>query len=142
MSPAPARMPARQRGYSLIEIVAAFAILALGLALAMQSVGGSLRQARNAADQTEAALLAQSLLDTAGVGERLEPGETDGRFDDRFAWTLRVEPFELEEISAVGGITQVPVELMRLELEVRWGEGGRRSARFATLRALTPSQGL
>lgn len=128
---------ARQRGYSLIEIVAAFVVLALGMAIAMQSVTAALRQARNAADQTEAALLAQSLLDAAGVGKRLEAGEESGEYDDRFEWTLRVAPYELEEFDVLGGMSPVAVELMRLELEVRWAEG-RRSARFATLRALTP----
>jgi len=129
--------PKRQRGYSLIEIVAAFVVLALGMAIAMQSVTGALRQARHAADQTEAALLAQSLLDAAGVGKRLEAGEDSGRFDERFDWTLRVEPYELEGMDPMGLLNPVPVELMRLELEVRWAEG-RRSARFVTLRALTP----
>lgn len=130
-------IPTRQRGYSLIEIVAAFVVLALGMSIAMQSVTGALLQARNAADQTEAALLAQSLLDAAGVGKRLEPGEESGEYDERFEWTLRVEPYELEEFAALDGLSPVAVELMRLELEVRWAEG-RRSARFATLRALTP----
>ncbi len=127
----------RQGGYSLIEIVAAFVVLALGMAIAMQSVAGALRQARNAADQTEAALLAQSLLDAAGTGKRLEAGEQEGDYEERFQWTLRVEPYELEELNLIDGLTAAPVELMRLELEVRWAEG-RRSARFVTLRALTP----
>lgn len=131
----------RQRGYSLIEIVAAFVVLALGMSLAMQSVAGSVRQARIAAERTEAALLAQSLLDAAGVGERLQEGETEGNWDDRYDWTLRVEPLLLEEFDQGGGISSVPAELMRLELDVRWGQDGRRSARFVTLRALTPDPG-
>ena len=53
----------RQAGFTLIEIVVAFSILAVGLGIAMQIATGAMRQSRSAADYTEAALYAQSLLD-------------------------------------------------------------------------------
>lgn len=126
------------RGFTLIEIVVAFSILAVGLGVAMQIATGAMRQSRSAADYTEAALYAQSLLDTAGVGERLEEGSSSGEFDDRFSWELRADPFEIQTDSPLDpGIA--PVELVRLELLVRWQRGrGQQEARFITLRALTP----
>ena len=128
----------RVSGFTLIEIVVAFSILAVGLGIAMQIATGAMRQSRSAADYTEAALYAQSLLDTAGVGERLEEGESSGEFDERFSWSLRVDPFEIQTDSPLdAGIA--PVELYRLELLVRWRRGrGEQEARFVTLRALTP----
>lgn len=128
----------RQCGFTLIEVVIAFALLAVGLGVALQIAVGSLRQARNAAEFTEAALYAQSLLDTVGVGERLEEGGDSGRFGERYAWQLDVAPYEVPGDVPLDPAS-APVALYRLDLVVRW-ERGRHAheAHFATLRALTP----
>jgi general secretion pathway protein I len=134
----------RTRGFTLIEIVVSFAILALGLGIAMQIAGGAMRNARQAEERTEAALYAQSLLDAAGIGERLEEGESNGDFGDRYRWTLSVTPFEIEVANDVPfDPALAPVQLYRLELVVTWGRAPReQEARFVTLRALTPDPGV
>ena len=128
-------------GFTLIEVVAAFAILAIGLALIMQIATGGMRQARQAADYTEAALLAQSLLDTAGVGERLKLGDSRGEWEDGFRWELAVAPFELEAADAGPALDPLtsPVRLVELDLTVIWERGGKqREAKYRTLRAMLP----
>ena len=134
--------PTRQRGFTLIEIVVAFAILALGLGIAMQIATGAMRNARQAATRTDAALYAQSLLDTVGVGERLQEGSTSGEFgENKFRWTLLAEPYEIESETPIEP-GMAPVQLYRLELEVTWEAGGKeQQASFVTLRALTPDTG-
>lgn len=133
--------PASQRGFTLIEIVVAFAILALGLGIAMQIAGGAMRNARQAATRTDAALYAQSLLDSVGVGERLEEGGTSGDFDEMFHLDLDAQKYEIESETPIEpGLA--PVQLYRLELRVTWEAGGKeQEARFTTLRALTPDAG-
>ncbi len=138
---------ARARGFTLIEIIIAFTILALGLGITMQIATGAMRNARHAAQRTEAALYAQSLLDSAGVGERLEEGKTSGDFDEDYRWELDVAPFEVESENAAAATLEpglTPVQLYRLELVVTWGRRGRseQEARFVTLRALTPDPGV
>ncbi len=89
----------RMRGFSLIEMVAAFLVFAIGVAVLMQILGTSLRGTRQSSDYTMAALWAQSKLDTVGVGEHIEEGRSSGRFDDSYAWELdirRVDPAEVE----------------------------------------------
>lgn len=134
----------RARGFTLIEIVVAFVILALGLGIAMQIATGAMRNSRRAAERTDAALYAQSLLDSVGVGERLEEGETSGEFGDAYRWTLAVETYEIESDAAVPlepGLA--PVQLYRLELVVTWGrDRAQQEAHFVTLRALTPDPGV
>ena len=134
--------PRRQRGFTLIEIVVAFAILALGIGIAMQIASGAMRNARQAAIRTDAALYAQSLLDTVGVGERLEEGSSSGEFGEKFRWTLLAEPYEIESESPIEpGMS--PVQLYRLQLDVTWETGGKEQvASFVTLRALTPDPGV
>lgn len=128
----------RAGGFTLIEVVVAFSLLALGLAAVMQIATGALRQARNAAEFTEATLYAQSLLDGLGVGERLEEGSDAGRFGDRYDWELEVTPWEIQTDSPLDPAVP-PVELYRLDLRVTWLRGRNlHEAHFATLRALTP----
>lgn len=130
----------RQQGFTLIEIVVAFAIMAVGLGLAMQIATSALRQTRQAAEHTQAALNAQSLLDIAGVGERLQEGSESGEFEDGSRWELDVSPYEIvvgTESPLDAGMS--PIKLYRLQLTVRWGDSAHeRSAVFSTLRALTP----
>lgn len=137
-----------QRGFTLIEVVMAFSLLAVGLGIAMQIAIGAMRQTRNAAEFTEASLYAQSLIDTLGVAERLEPGQDSGRFGERYRWELIVEPYEVEPVttstgSVTGGLVQADtmptVEMLRLELVVSWERGNNtHEARYVTLRAMTP----
>lgn len=137
-----------QRGFTLIEVVMAFSLLAVGLGIAMQIAIGAMRQTRNAAEFTEASLYAQSLIDTLGVAERLEPGQESGKFGERYRWELSVDPYEVQPVATsttatTGGLSQpeaMPsVEMLRLELVVSWERGNNtHEARYVTLRAMTP----
>ncbi len=132
---------AKTRGFTLIEVVAAFAILALGLAMTMQIAAGGLQQTQQAADYSEAALLAQSVLDTAGVGEKLELGETSGDWEGGFSWILTVSPYELADLGDVAAVDPLtsPVRLVELDLAVRWERRGKqREAHYRSLRAMLP----
>src|SRR5687768_4012142 len=54
---------ARQQGFSLLEILVAFSIMAFSLAALYQASGGSVRTLGDMDSHQKAALLAQSLLD-------------------------------------------------------------------------------
>ena len=78
------------RGFTLIEMIAAFLVFAIAIGLLMQVLAGAMRNARQSSDYTMAALWAQSKLDGVGVVERVEEGHTNGRFDDTFGWNLDI----------------------------------------------------
>lgn len=132
----------RQQGFTLIEIVAAFSILAIGLALSMSIASGALSQVRRGTDFSMAALNAKSLLDSVGAGTRLEEGGDSGEFEDGSRWDLEIVPYEPELVSSGALATMSPVDMYYLRLTVRWNEGRReRQATFSTLRTLTPDRG-
>lgn len=138
MRPEPRPLPRRQRGFTLLELVAAFVVFALAFAVLMELAASSMRGTRRAALETEAALWAQSKLDAAGVGEELREGGDSGEFDGKFRWNLEVRKLEAPP-GPSGSIEVVPVELYRLELTLAWQDAGReREARFVTLRAVQP----
>lgn len=116
----------RQRGYSLIEVIVAFALLALALTLLLGTLSGASRQVRRADDAGRATLHAQSLLATVGTGEVLKPGSRQGEFDDgRYRWSLQVEPWS--DPTLVGRpVAPSANRLLELVLTVQWGDGAPR----------------
>lgn len=125
----------RQGGFTLIEVMAAFAVFALMFGVVLQILSTSLSNTRRAGDFTQAALWAQSKLDPAGIESMLEPGRSTGRFDDRFSWTLEVSEelvFDERGLDAL----DLPIALYRLDLTVTWGERPVREAQFSTLRSV------
>lgn len=116
--------PRRQRGYSLIEVIVAFALLALALTLLLGTLSGAARQVRWSGDAGRAALHAQSLLDQVGVGEPLQPGQRDGDFDDgRYRWSLVITPWTDPALPPPAAIDPAAPRLLELSLSVRWGDG-------------------
>lgn len=139
-------LPPRQSGFTLIELIAAFVIFAIGFGVLLEVLGDSMRTTRQAQQATQAALYAQSLLDVQGIGEPLQEGGSSGDFDDTYHWQLNVVRFQPQVATA--GSTLAPAlptpgqpELYQLELVVSWGNQYlQHHARFVTLRSMTPKQ--
>ncbi|MEE4637860.1 MAG: type II secretion system protein [Wenzhouxiangella sp.] len=127
--------PGRQRGFTLIEVMAAFAVFALLFGITLQILSTSMTNTRRAGDFTQAALWAQSVLDVAGLESMLEPGTSSGRFDDRFSWTLEVREELVFDDRGIDPL-ELPVALYHLRLVVEWGENPTREAVFETLRSV------
>ncbi|HEX5662213.1 MAG TPA: prepilin-type N-terminal cleavage/methylation domain-containing protein [Xanthomonadaceae bacterium] len=129
----------RQTGYTLIEVIVAFGVLALGLTLLLGTLSGATRQVRNADDAGRAALHAQSLLDQIGVGEVLQPGRRDGEFEQgRYRWVLDVQPYRDPTAPAAAPVELAAPQLMQLALTVQWGEGARERLQVQSLRLVAP----
>lgn len=139
----------RARGFTLLEVLVAFALLAGAAVLLLGLIANGLRATARAERLNEAAAHARNLLDNAGRIERLRPGVQSGELDGgRFRWTLQVRPLaepwpELGTPVAQGegpdltGVVEPVVHA--LELRIEWGRGAadeRLQAR--TLRAAFP----
>lgn len=124
----------RQQGFSLLEVIAAIAVLAIAFAALMQVAGSSLSLTSRANERTQAALRARSLLDGAFVMEPVREGDSEGRFDDTYRWRMNVSRYQPpDEKPAADGFAAAG--MYRLDLDVIWGRGGdERHARFSTLR--------
>lgn len=93
-------LPRPSRGFTLIEMIAAFVIFALAVGALMQILTMSMNNARRSADETRAALWAQSLLDNVGIGERIEAGSSHGEFDRKYRWELQIDQIDPELFAA------------------------------------------
>ena len=87
------QLDVRQSGYTLIEVLVAFVILAMALTVLMRIFSGGLRNVSVSSDYATATLIAESRLAAAGIDVPLRPGESSGTEGERFAWTVSVEDY-------------------------------------------------
>jgi len=128
MSPFVVNRPRRCAGFSLLEVLVAFAILSLTLGVILAIFSGGLRNLGQSQSYTEAMLNAQSKLAEIGVTTPLVPGEQQGRIDgNRYRWAA--------QITAVALQPALRVALYRIHLTVSWGSGAdQRAVALDTLR--------
>ncbi len=125
----PCSIPRRQKGFSLLEVIAAIMLLAIAFTALMKVAGASISLTQNAAAHSEAAMWARSRLDSAFVGEPIKPGTSSGQFNKNFRWQLNVTPWNGNTAP------NAPLHLFQLDLDVMWGPASHpRSAHFRTLR--------
>jgi general secretion pathway protein I len=140
-----------QNGFTLLEVLVAFVILAVALGLLLGMLSRGLGQVSRSGDETEATLHAQSLLDTVGTLEPITPGSRDGEFEQgRYRWHLQVAPAPdpaPPPPPPAGSPAPVPVPglatpiLYRVALDVQWGAAGpRQRLHFDTLRLRAPPE--
>lgn len=127
-----------QRGFSLLEVIAAIMLLAIAFTALMKVAGASISLTHNAAEHSGAAMRARSLLDSAFVGEPIKPGSSSGRFDQQYRWQLNVTRWNQTGNTA----PDAALHLYQLDLDVLWGPLAHpRSAHFRTLRLGGPDVG-
>lgn len=128
----------RQRGYTLLEVIVAFALLAMALTLLLGTLSGAAKQVRWSSDAGRAALYAQSLMDQVGVGQALKPGQRNGEFENgRYRWTLGVAQWRDPLPASSQPIDPNAPRLFEVQLAVEWGDGG--AGRRLFLRSLRSS---
>lgn len=124
----------QQGGFTLIEVIIAFALLALALTLLLGSLSGAARQVRAADEASHATLHAQSLLAQVGVGQPLQVGRSQGEFAGSvYRWSLEVTPYvDPQRPRAV--IDPSGLRLLQLRLSVQWGDRPGQQLQWQTLR--------
>jgi len=117
-------MRLRTGGFTLMELVIAFVLLAVGIVAILELVGQTTLNARLARDRTKAALLAQQRMEELLSQPDLQPGISEGDFGDRFPqfrWRTQIEP-----VSGSADPAQTP--LYRLTVIVEWQERTRQQS--------------
>lgn len=104
-----------QRGFSLLELLVAFSIMALSLGLIYKAMGAS---ARNVGDLTlhqQASMLAESLLNSRD--SVTEQGWNEAGEYAPFSWHVSSQPYA----SAINAPDTVP--LHQIQIVISWADG-------------------
>lgn len=144
---------ARERGFSLLEVLVSFVILALTLTVLLRAYGTSVRNAGLAEQHLRAATVAESLLARLGRDVALQPGEASGEIG-AYRWHWLIQPYELPPVAPFSLNNQAPKteeqegeeeqqeialrtlpEAFQIRLTLAWGAAARtRSVTLSTLR--------
>lgn len=130
---------ARERGFSLLEILVAFVILALVATALSGLFSGALRNASAAEDWSRATLVAESRLAQATAATPLKEVSDRGSDDDgRIAWETKVAPYVAPNTSPelAAASENLPVRLYRVTVDVRFpgADGSERKLQLATVK--------
>lgn len=129
------RLRNQASGFSLIEVLVAFMILAMSLTVLLRIFSGGLGNVALSADYTEALLVAESQLAGAGITEPLITGVTDGEWNGRFRWRRTVEPYPVWDDAPNPA---PPASAFHVEVRVEWThKGSTRVIRISSLRLQT-----
>jgi len=132
--------PVRSRGFSLLEVLVAFVILALALGAIMRIFSQGMSRVSESDRYARAVMFAESKLAQLGADIPLEEGELSGGPENALNWRLRLVAHEPDPAPAERPDTPVqalpPVRLLQVEVEVSWAgdEAVPHSIRLATLK--------
>ncbi len=122
MRPRPAPGGARrgQAGFTLIEVVVAFALLTLVFAVGFEIFSGGMARASALDERSRALEVARSRQAVVGMEDTLKEGETQGEAaDPRFRWTTTVTPYDPGRDPALPPL-QTNYVLFHVETRVDW----------------------
>jgi general secretion pathway protein I len=130
---------AGSRGFTLLEVLLAFVVFAISFAVVLEIIAGSMRSTVRAKDYSEAALLAQSLMETIGNEVPLETGSYNGETDEGFIWTIEISDFQGvgDDVRVLELAEMNNAQLYWVDLNLAWGtERRQREASFTTIRSV------
>jgi len=109
-----------KKGFSLLELIIAIAVLAIGLVGVLQIFPIGLRASQRAGMMTKAAILAQNKIEDvklAGFDEitELPPKIPIGGRDGDFEWAIKIEDLSLEGVD-------LKSDMRKLTVTVTWPE--------------------
>ena len=121
------------RGFTLLEVLVAFAILSLAVVVAIQGFAQGLRLLKLSGDHQQATLLADQKARELTTPKEGVEGGTEGRFD----WHRVVKAVAAPELEVPGRVPRWHV--YEITVSVGWGEQ-KRSVSVTTLRTVSETE--
>jgi type II secretion system protein I len=102
-------------GFTLLEVVVALVIFAVGVLAIIDLFSGSLRLSEGARDVSAAQVYASQRMEEALLSPNPEPGVESGAFGEKYRWETKTTWETSEEDS--------PFREVRIRVTIRWDDG-------------------
>jgi general secretion pathway protein I len=121
-------------GFSLLEVLVAFSVLALTLGVLIQVFSLAMRTTTLSGAYSRAAALAEARLNAVGVDIPLQVGAFGGEPEDGMNWQVVIAPYDTGQTG-----WQAPVQPYVVTATAQWEEAGQvREVVLSTLRIGKP----
>ncbi len=124
----------KQQGFSLLEMLIAFSILAISLGILLKIFSTGITTAQVAENYTTAVQIANNVIAKTGVESPLKIGESVGVENNFYHWRVRISPqtFTSPELD----LRALPVELFNVNVLVWWGDDDKTDDRVLELNTM------
>ena len=126
------------RGFTLLEVIIALAILGIGLTVIMELFSGGLRLGRVSEEYTKAMNYACLKMEEIAIQNTVTEGEDEGEFNDTYRWKVNVEKVDILP-GDKGTEFKPPVEFYHVRVNITWTAGSKeRSASLESYKTVKP----
>ena len=113
----------KQQGFSLLEILVAFSILAFSLGILLNIFSGGLRRTIVSEEYQQAVIIAQSKLATVGIENAVEDADARGKVqDNKYTWEIKVTAYDDEKMGLEAD-EQGNLVPYKVTVTVKWDAG-------------------
>jgi general secretion pathway protein I len=129
-----------EKGFTLLEIMIALAILGIALTVILQQFSTGLKTVRVTRDYTNALILAREKLEEFCLVKKLSEKEESGEFEDGYRWRVVIAPYKEEE-KKESSTEFLLLSMYTVTSMVSWDAGEReKKVELATLK-IVPKEG-
>lgn len=108
------------KGFSLLEVVIAFAIMAISVTVLLRIFATGVNSAGFSEDYTIAVQIAESLMAKAGVDVAMEQEQSSGIEGDKYQWNIQIRPINIDVVNL--DQTSDQPKYLAVTVQVEWDD--------------------
>jgi prepilin-type N-terminal cleavage/methylation domain-containing protein len=117
-----AQMTNFKKGFTLLEVMIAMAILGMGLAVIIELFSGGLRLGKASKEYTKAANHGRMKLEEISAQQDIAEGKDEGEYEDGFRWQVDVKKIVTLPMEKDPDF-KPPVDLFQVKINILWKSG-------------------
>jgi len=130
----------KKKGFTLIEVLVAVAILGVGLTVLIELFSGGLRLGRASEEYTKAVNYARTKMEEIAVKPTIKEGSEEGEFDETFRWQVAVKKVEILPIENKPDF-KPPAQFFQVRINIIWKSGSKeKSTHIESYRTIKPEE--